>query len=354
MNKRIFGLAILILGFLLPACTPNAPAPTATFTETSAMLSANSQVTYEPTFTITPSQTLRLTSTLYYTPTITPSPTPHPTITLPPFPTPDINFWRKPESISPTEKWVAWRVGCQNTEIKHDSCFQFVSTDGTQAWNFTTNDIVSKDERRIYGRVMNWSPDNKFVYLVTYPIDADFIFDQPAHGITKLSLVSGVVTYIITPDYIAVENEDHQFPVYYSYAFSNNGQWLAFAIKNGRSIDFTLLDLISNDVRHFSVIVAENAPYGDIVWSPNDKFFLFSVAENLIELGRSDDFSVFRVMLENLSIKRIYPHGDKFLYYFEPEWVSDSEIKYYYNGMNEESGILILNIETGEITEVDD
>lgn len=355
MRKRIFvfGLIFMIFSAGASACVPAAPAPTATRTNTPQMLGINQTVTYPPTYTITPSRTMYPTQIPYQTstpvPTKTATPT-RPTSTPSIYPTPSGSYYL--ESISPSGKWIAWDVGCQDTEIVHDACFQFNNRDGTLTWYFTVDDLVTEDDWRIYGKVESWSPDNKFVYLVTYPMDTDFIMDQPAHGIAKLSLVTGAVSYIITPNYTAVEGEIYQMPIYYSYAFSNNGQWLVYANKNGRSIDFTLLNLVSNDVRYFSVVVAEDAAYGDITWSPDDRFFVFSAAESLIDLGRSDDFSVFLVTIEDLSVKRIYLHGDKFLYY--PEWISNKEVEYDYTSRNGSGGKLILNIETGEVTEVEE
>lgn len=96
------------------------------------------------------------------------------------------------------------------------------------------------------------------------------------------------------------------------------------------------------------MIVKENAVIGDISWSPNDQYFVFSAAENIIAIGETDDFSVFRVGVDDLSLKRVYSHGDKFL--TNPEWVSENDI-IYETWFGDQQ--IILNIETGAVTEVE-
>jgi hypothetical protein len=221
---------------------------------------------------------------------------------------------------------------------------QFSDRDSRQKWFISEDDLEIRVNLPYTFRieVAHWPGDWRYVYLATSPKNFEMNF-SPFNAVIKFSLVNGTYSYILAPAYLG--EGAAEAPILYRCGFSNNDQWLAYAVSDGDSIEFTILDLITEKKQVFSAAVQEGSAFGDIRWSPEDDFFVFSVSEDSPGLEQSNDFSIFLVRLEGLSVTRIYPHGSTFL--FNPEWISNTEVKYQL-----QTGEVILNIETGEVTEV--
>jgi hypothetical protein len=330
-----FSLALILVVWLAACSAVSSDNSEAVETFTPFPMAPTSTETPIPTQLVEPSPTIP--------PTQTAAPI-LPTATLSQYATPALNYQPVPAGVSPSGRWLVWRVACKDPQ--QDTCLQFSDRDSAQTWSLTENELAIRHDLPYTFRieVAGWSSDYRSAYLVTSPLNFEMDF-SPVNSIIKFSLVNGQNSYLIPPTYQM--NTSRAAPVFYLYGFSNNSQWLAYGALSGGSINFTLLDLYSNSTKTFSVIVDEKALFGDIAWSPEDDFFVFSVSESLAGLEGTDDFSVFLVAREDLAVKRIYSHGDRFL--FSPEWVSNKEVKYQSN-----AGNLILNIETGEITEAAD
>lgn len=235
-----FMITVGLITLLLAGCASapeSTPLPTSTFTSkpTSTHRIFPSPTRYK-TQTTTPS----------FTPTITR--TPHPTSTLPPFPTPKGGYvkYLGVESISPTGKWIAWWIDCrEETDNPYNQCLEFINNDGTLTWTVGDFGVDLKSPTGSYTHVAHWSVDNRFVFLVSYPMEVEWIFRPAVHKIIKYSLVNGMSTYILAP-----REDPNNSPFYleYNYGFSNDSRWLVYADLNGLSANFTLLNLFTGEV----------------------------------------------------------------------------------------------------------
>lgn len=321
-------IAVGRLALLLAGCA-SAPEPTPVPTST---------------FTPKPTSTRRIfpSPTRYKTQTPTPSLTPtitvtsHPTSTLLPYPTPENAVSRDPFSICPNKNWSAWQVNCNNQDFPTTDCFAFVNIDGTKSWPLSVEAIVPEIAINEYVSIAHWSRDNRFVYLVTTLTDVEWFFWTPVNSIIKFSLVNGLYSYIITPKFDPTLSLDTPF---FQYAFSNNSQHLVYGSGFDQSINLTILNLYEGEVNYLSVIVNSDSPFGDFSWSPNDRFFVFSVAESVTGIYSSDKFSVFLVDIEELYAKHIYSLGGGWLSF--PEWISDREVLYMYDSPGGSSKIIL-------------
>jgi len=333
MKQGIFVLISILIVFLLPACAAeDTSAPGATFSPIAPL--------------VTKTKTRQPTPTIFRTSTIPPTqtPTPEPVTPTPSqFSTPATGYNPIPESLSPSGRWLVWQIDCADPQ--QDACLQFSDRDSRQKWFITEDDLEIRVNLPYTFRieVAHWPGDWRYVYLATSPKNFEMSF-SPINAIIKFSLINGTYSYILDPTYLG--EGAAEAPLLYRCGFSNNDQWLAYAVSNGDSIDFTIFDLITEEEQFFSVAVQAGSAFGDIHWSPEDDFFVFSVSEDSLGLEKSNDFSIFLVGLEDLSVTRISPHGSTFL--FSPEWISDTEVKY-----QSQAGEVMLNIETGEVTEVE-
>ncbi|MFN2145218.1 MAG: hypothetical protein ACK2T7_07680, partial [Anaerolineales bacterium] len=89
--------------------------------------------------------------------------------------------------------------------------------------------------------------------------------------------------------------------------------------------------------------------FGDISWSPNDQYLVFSLAENITGPYVAKVYTIFLVDTEDLNSKQLYVTENQFLTF--PQWLSTGKIEYTITD-GVAVGRLILNIETGEVTEV--
>jgi hypothetical protein len=121
-----------------------------------------------------------------------------------------------------------------------------------------------------------------------------------------------------------------------------------------RSIDFVIKNLGNGTEALFSVSrnprsKSGETGFGDISWSPNDQHFVFSLAVNITGPYVAEVYSVFLVDTEDLNSKQLYVTENQFLTF--PQWLSNGEIEYI-NTDGVDVQKIILNIETGEVTEV--
>jgi hypothetical protein len=367
-KRRLFAFPALILLVTLTSCDPvvietRTPTPLtglqATFAinqtknanysatqvalNTQSVLHRNLTITARPTSTPrpTPSQTPKPTHKPH---TLTPSITP----TLFPFPTPE-GWWNY--EISQNREWIAWELCCD--DIGHIYVL-IENSDNTISWAINLNLEIHNNFCN-FGclfKIAHWSIDNNYLYIAGYPSDGHWAFKPAAVTIIELSLETGSIKYILEPTYKNPSNPEDGERLF-CYGFSQDSQWLTYEICNEGKLFFYIMNLNTNQVKSFNISVSDDHYCCDISWSPNNQYFVFSISEDQEYIDVTENFSVFLVNIETLQVKKILSEYNKFLKF--PEWISDTEILYsYYDFEKSATQQLILNIETGEITEMDE
>ena len=306
-------LISIFLVFLLSACQDEAamPTPTQLASETATEIATTATNTARPTRRPT------LTSTPFITYTPFPPPTPFP------FPTPEGALGV--QGFSPDNQWVLW------DSINQDYGISLIvqSISGSPIWEVYAQDYYFDFFDGIIHPIY-WSVDGRYVYLAFIPaVDgSNFI---PVRIISRLDLVTGGIADII------------RSKSGFSASISDNGRHLAYVVSSSSGIIANFRDFRTGSETAIEIPGIDSWGTGRIIWSPdNSKVIFAGDNENgffMIVVDRKE--ASYKILLKDSQIG-----------YLPEEWISDFQVSVTNSGNNPPS--FIIDIETGEITKIDE
>ena len=284
-----------------------------------------------------------------------PEPTSVPTVTgtatrtlIPSTPTKTlIPTWTpSPPRPTNTPNWEAYHGDYAEAVIK--------LSDGSAEWIFQADEPPFETvcmDWHCFPEVETWSEDGQYAYVATYVVCIDCPFEWPVIRLDRVKLEDGQVLTIFPESNGSISNETIKE---FRLAFSSNGEKLLYSTNDGKNINFSLVNLETLEEQSFSQnldFVSTIHNHGALVWTPTDKYILFSVTQG--NAFSPKDFFVYRINPENMEIDLIYYLTKGFLQY--PEWISNTEVRYgFFDVEDGDWKYLSLNVVTGEFLIVEE
>lgn len=321
-KELLLGLVFILLGGCGQANEAPVPSPT-------AMRTAVTTGTSVPTLsTTTPSASATLTATITNTPK--PTRTPTPTLISLTFPTPG----KYGPQYSPDLQWGLW-ITLPNDCVTGMIVQNLFEED--LRWELGHNENDSGDYLALH-----WSSDGRFLYFASYGGCGDYDPPQLFWGFNEVDRLT-----LATGEIVRMTGGGRVMP-----QFSHDGHYLAYLrLQNEK---FTLLDLDTLVEKTIVIDIPNQISSGDIYWSPDNTRLVYILETEGEEDGYSQLSLVFidiismnyTVLVENFRNKR---HTS-----YEIEWKNNEEIVLTIKNYEEDDSYLLINIETGELTPMEE
>lgn len=255
--------------------------------------------------------------------TITPTPTYIPYPSSMPFPIP-MPYGFYGYSASPNGEWIAWMV-----DTGDDPYLLIESVDRRKRWkiNFDFATIAWNSDLRI----IHWSGDGRYLYYATSPPGNGIGFDV-VQDLQKLDLFTGLTNEILP----------YEAGNWYAIAISHGEGWLAYIPRDTLVVDLIIRNLTNEEEFKIRLGSGGNLYTGALLWTLDESKIFFVIYD---ESG----YNIARVELLTREIKYLLRDFTYIIYATSWEDSKESLIRF-----KSEEGDWILNVETGELTPIEE
>lgn len=276
------------------------------------------------TFTPRPSATITITSTPTYTP--------NPTRTPFPIPPPENHYGGF--SFSPNGEWAAWPVCCSNGYyLLVENIFN------DKEWGGYSEYLKPSIEGHI--EAILWSKDGRYLfYGATPPGDGGHF--RVFADLYRLALEDGSITTVLGAGNI------------YTVSFTQDETKLAYIPWYYSPSHVVILNMVNGNENHISIPKYKTFWAGGMNWSPDNSKLIFAVLN--FDAMNELQYEPYNIILVDVSSRRSHIIIENYNGTLCPlEWIDETHVvtgKWCWSDPNDTG--LILNIETGELTAIEE
>lgn len=313
---------VLLTALMLAGCGGEQQETDSGYPEASVVVEASATVAP----TETPTITATITNTPSPSPTQTATTTNTPTTTPFPFATPNGAYFVE---NSPDNKWIIWESWSGNSD--HTLLIQKVNT--SIIWDIQFHVTIS-DELRLplFIRPIHWSREGRFMYFTGMLMGDGGSEYRGVSLVKRLDLENGDIANVLS--------FDTQF-FSFTPSFTPNGRFFVHLSEN----ILTFRDLQNSQETSIVIEEIDTRNSGSMLWSPDSTKLVFATEHSYASIS-------FVVVDRNDMSYKFFPQ-EKVIFANAEEWLSENEVLFSIH-FTYESKEVILNIQTGEITEVEE